>query len=58
MGFGKTAFYTDRGHLLSTQRRETGILVDVHSDPPGVLKLGNSSLLGPVRMDNLLKAHS
>lgn len=27
---------------------------DVHSDP----KLGNSSLLGSVRMDNLQKAHN
>ena len=45
-------------HLLSTQRCETGILMDVHSDPPANLKCGNSSLLGPVRMDNLLKAHT
>lgn len=34
IGFGKGAFYHRKRHLLSTQRRETGILVDVHSDPP------------------------
>lgn len=31
---GKTAFYHRQRHLLSTQRRETGILMDVYSDPP------------------------
>lgn len=34
MGFGKTAFNDRQRHFLSTQRREAGILVDVHSDPP------------------------
>lgn len=34
MGFGESAFYHRQRHLLSTQRRETGILMDVHSDPP------------------------
>ena len=30
----------------------------VHSIPPWTLKLRNLSLLGPDRMDNLLKAHT
>jgi hypothetical protein len=34
MGFGKTAFNDRKRHLFSTQRRQTGILVDVHSDAP------------------------
>ena len=58
LGLGKGAFYDRKRHLLSTQRRETGILMDVHSDPPANLKRGNSSLLGRVRMDNLQKAHN
>ena len=57
LGLGKVAFHNRKRHLLSTQGRETGILMDVHSDPPTNLKRGNSSLLGQVRMDNLLKAH-
>jgi hypothetical protein len=42
---------------LSTARRQTGILVDVHPVLRGTLKCGNSSFLGPNRMNNLLKAH-
>ncbi|CCV08275.1 hypothetical protein MESS2_730171 [Mesorhizobium metallidurans STM 2683] len=34
LGLGKPAFYNRKRHLLSTQRREAGILVDVRSDPP------------------------
>lgn len=34
LGFGKTALDDAKRHLLSTQRRQTGIVVDVHSDPP------------------------
>ena len=36
----------------------SNLLMDVHLDPPANWKRGNSSLLGRVRMDNLLKAHS
>ena len=43
---------------LSTNRRETGILVNVHPVLRGTLKLRNLSFLGPGRMDNLSKAHS
>jgi hypothetical protein len=43
---------------LSTRRRQTRILVDVHPVAPGSLKPRNSSVLGSDRMDNLLKAHS
>jgi hypothetical protein len=42
---------------LSTDRRHSGILVHVHPVPPWILKLRNLSLLGPDRMDNLLRAH-
>jgi hypothetical protein len=44
--------------LGSTPRCQPGILMDVHSVPPGRLKLHNLSFLGRGRMDNLLKAHS
>ena len=43
---------------LSTGRRQTRILVDVHPVPPRGLKLRNLSFLGPDRMDNLWKDHS
>jgi hypothetical protein len=43
---------------LSTNRRETGILMNVHPVLRGTLKLRNLSFLGPGRMDNLLKAHT
>jgi hypothetical protein len=43
---------------LSTDRRQTGILMNVHPVLRGTLKLRNLSFLGPDRMDNLLKAHS
>src|SRR5215475_5232785 len=45
---------------LSTERRQAGILVDVHSapSPRTKLKSRNLSFLGRSRMDNLLKAHS
>src|SRR5262245_23086706 len=56
LGWGKAAFNDRKRHLLSTQRRETGILMNVHSGPPTNLKRDNSSLLGRARMDNLLKA--
>ena len=42
----------------STMRRQSGILVDVHSVLPWTLKHHNLSFLGQGRMDNLLKAHS
>jgi hypothetical protein len=42
---------------LSTNRRETGILMNVHPVLRGTLKLRNLSFLGPNRMDNLSKAH-
>lgn len=42
---------------LSTARRQTGIPVDVHPVPPWALKSRNLSILGPDRMDNLMKAH-
>jgi hypothetical protein len=58
MGFGKTPFYHRLRHLLSTQRRETAFLWMFIRTLRRVLKPGNSSLLGPVRMDNLLKAHN
>jgi len=44
-------------HLLSTQRRQAGILVNVHSDRPVSAEAGNSNLSAQVRMDNLLKAN-
>jgi hypothetical protein len=44
--------------LRSTARRQTGILMDVHSVLPGTLKRHNLSFLGQGRMDNLMKAHS
>ena len=42
----------------STKQRQTGILMDVHPDLRENVKCCNSSFLGSVRMDNLLKAHS
>jgi hypothetical protein len=45
-------------HGLSTARRQTGILVDVHPVLRESLKLRNSSFLAQDRIDNLLKAHS
>jgi hypothetical protein len=42
---------------LSTNRREMGILMNVHPVLRGTLKLRNLSFFGPGRMDNLLKAH-
>ena len=39
-------------------RRQSGILVDVHSVLPWTLKHHNLSFLGQDRIDNLLKAHS
>ncbi len=41
----------------STQRRQARILMTVPPVLPGTLKLHNSSILDPDRMDNLLKAH-
>jgi hypothetical protein len=44
---------------LSTARRQTGILVNVHPVPsPKKLKSRNLIFPGRNRMDNLLKAHS
>jgi hypothetical protein len=43
--------------MLSTARRQTGILMNVHPVPQESLKLRNSSFPGRDRMDNLLKAH-
>jgi hypothetical protein len=45
-------------HALSTKRRQTGILMDVHPVLRGTLKRRNSSFLGPNRMNNLLEAHN
>lgn len=44
MGFGNAAFNNVAGHLLSTQRRQTGILVDVHSVLRESLKLRQPQL--------------
>jgi hypothetical protein len=41
---------------FSTNRRQPGILMDVHPVLRGTLKFRNLSFLGPGRMDNLLKA--
>src|SRR6266436_7565425 len=41
---------------LSTNRRQTGILMNVHPVLRGTRKLRNLTFLGPGRMDNLLKA--
>jgi hypothetical protein len=43
--------------FCSTQRRQPGILMTVHSVLPGLLKSCNSSFLGSDRMENLLNAH-
>jgi hypothetical protein len=43
---------------LSTKRRQTGIVMDVHPVLRGITELRNSSFLGPNRMNNLLKAHT
>jgi hypothetical protein len=45
-------------HLRSTHRRQSGILMDVHPVLPWIPEACNSSLPGPNRMDNLLKAHT
>lgn len=44
-------------HFFSTQWRQSGILMDVHSEQSWKLRCGNSSLLNLLRMDDLLKAH-
>jgi hypothetical protein len=44
--------------LGSTVRRQSGILMDVHSVLPWTLKRHYLSFLGQGRMDNQLKAHS
>lgn len=44
--------------FCSTVRRQTSILMDVHPDLREKAKFRNSTFLGPVRMDNLLQAHS
>ena len=43
---------------LSTARRQTGIVMNVHPVPRESLKLRNSSFLGRGRVDNLMEAHS
>src|SRR5690606_5076776 len=55
--FGERAAHNSHGHFPSTQRRQSGILMNVHSERSWKLRCGNSSLLNPLRMDNLLKAH-
>jgi hypothetical protein len=45
-------------HLGSTDRRRTGIPMQVHPVPRDSLKLRNLSLPGQGRMDNLLRAHN
>jgi hypothetical protein len=45
-------------HLASTLGRQSGILMNVHSDLLGKLKLRNLSFLGPDRVDNLLRGHT
>jgi len=42
---------------LSTDRRQSGILVNVHRFSSGTPKLCNSSLHDPDRVNNLMKAH-
>jgi len=44
-------------HLVSTFRRQAGILVGVHSVLPGSVKLQHLTFLGQDGMDSLLKAH-
>ena len=44
--------------LGSTDGRRAGIPMQVHPIPRESLKLRNSSLPGPDRMDNLMRAHS
>ena len=51
------ALDTRAHHALSTKRRQTGIVMDVHPVLWGITELRNSSFLGPNRMNNLLKAH-
>jgi len=57
MGFGKAAFYYRSA--ISSQTRETGILVDGHSDTWASAEAWQlqSPRLGSVRMDNPRKAH-
>ncbi len=53
----ETALHNSANHLLSTFRRQTSILVSVHSGLRESLRFGNISVPAPDRMDNLLKVH-
>ena len=57
-GFQRTALLKHiSGHLLSTMNGQSGILVIVHSIPPGNLIRRRTSFSQSDRMDNLLKLH-
>lgn len=58
IGSGKAALNNVAGHLLSTQRRQTGILMDVLTVLRESPSFDNLCFLGRGRMDNVLKAHS
>jgi hypothetical protein len=57
-GLGHPALHYGANHLLSTFRRQAGILVGVHSVLRESLLSGDISVPGRNRMDNLLKVHS
>ena len=45
-------------NVLSTERCQTGILMDVHPVLRGITEVRNLSFLAQGRMDNLLKTHN
>ena len=57
-GLGHPALHYGANHLLSTFRRQAGILVGVHSVLRESLLSGDISVPGQDRMDNLLKVHT
>ena len=57
-GFGQPAVHHSADHHLSTSRGQRRILVCVHSVLHESLTFGDISVRDPIRMDNLLKAHS
>ena len=56
-GISQSAVHHGAHHLLSTFRRQAGILVGVHSVLRESLLFGDISVPGQGRMDNLLKVH-
>ena len=56
-GPAQPAIHYRTHHLLSTFRRQAGILVHVHSVLRESLLFGDISVHGWGRMDNLLKVH-